>query len=81
MTSDLERLSGTASAPGATFDIALVSDGLVGGPANQELLQLRAGFLLVRGVHAQRGLHHCGRGAGMESGGLPDVTNHKPKAP
>lgn len=73
------RFSSMAAVVGATFDITLVSNSLIGGPANQELLQLHPGFLLVRGVHTQRGLHHCGRCAGIESGFLQDVTNHKPK--
>lgn len=69
-----------AAVAGTTFDIALVSNSLIGGPANQELLQLHPGFLLVRGVHTQRGLHHCGRRAGIESGLLRDFTDKTQKA-
>lgn len=36
-----------AAVVGTTFDIALISNSLIGGPANQELLQLHFGFLLV----------------------------------
>lgn len=42
-----------------TFDVALVSDGLQGWPASQELLQLVSGFLVVGGVHAGGALHGC----------------------
>lgn len=37
----------THAAPRPTFDVALVSDSLIGGPAYQELLELHPGFLLV----------------------------------
>lgn len=43
----------------STFDVSLVSDGLQGGPAGQELLQLVSGLLVVGGVHAGGGLHGC----------------------
>lgn len=43
----------------STFDVALVSDGLQGWPAGQELLQLVSGFLVVGGVHAGGALHGC----------------------
>lgn len=52
------RRAGSVS-PGATFNVALVSDGLQGRPAGQELLQLVSGLLVVGAVHAGGGLHGC----------------------
>lgn len=49
-----------------TFDVAFVSDGLIGGPTSQKLLQLHPSFLLIWGVHAHRSLHHWGRCADNE---------------
>lgn len=48
-----------------TFDVALVSDGLQGRTACQELLQLVSGLLVVGAVHAGGGLHGC-RGGEMK---------------
>lgn len=79
-TEDEWRSSSIAAVPCATFDIALVSNSLIGGPANQELFQLHPSFLLVRGIHTHRGFHRCESCSGIESGFLRDVTNHKPKA-
>lgn len=43
-----------------TFNVAFISNGLVGGPARQELLELHPGLLLVWQVHAHRTLDWWG---------------------
>lgn len=50
-----------------TFDVSLVSDGLQGRAAGQELLQLVSGLLVVRAVHAGGGLHGCRGEMGHDS--------------
>ena len=43
----------------STFDVALLSDGLQGRAAGQELLQLVSGLLVVGAVHAGGRLRGC----------------------
>lgn len=50
-----------------TFDVSLVSDGLQGRAAGQELLQLVSGLLVVGAVHAGGGLHGCTETMGQDS--------------
>lgn len=60
----------------ATFDVALVSDGLQGGPAGQELLQLVSGLLVVGAVHAGGRLHGCRGGKAKQDGVFSGASQH-----
>lgn len=44
----------------STFNVAFISDGLVGGPTRQKLLELHPGLLLVWQVHAHGTLYWWG---------------------
>lgn len=62
--------------PGATFNVALVSDGLQGRPAGQELLQLVSGLLVVGAVHAGGGLHGCRGGEKKQDSVVQHSSEH-----
>lgn len=59
-----------------TFDVALVSDGLQGRTAGQELLQLVSGLLVVGAVHAGGGLHGCGGGETKHDSVVHHASKH-----
>lgn len=60
----------------ATFYVALVSDGLQGGPAGKELLQLVSGLLVVRAVHAGGRLHGCRGGKAKQDRVFSRASQH-----